>query len=217
VNSIANRAWLWSLSSVAACCFLVWSVADARSADNGYAFSNISVTQNDEDHAKVTYDYGWATSEFPGWRLCTWTVYGADGAEVGSVSNQIIGLDSSYVGKEKIVSVSGSPSSANVSCAPGRLGSDGEYAFSDVRAIQRGNDPQGVTVLFNTAWRGSGVPGPVSCHITVRDRAGNVIAEHDTDLLVGEGDARNVNLGWRAAEPLSARPATADLECVPFG
>lgn len=194
-----------------------WWVTEARGNDTGYAFSNVSVQQVDESHAKVVYDYSWATRDFPGWRVCTWRVYGADGSTVGETTNELIRLDDHYAAKEKIVSVSGVATSADVTCEDRRLDSASDYMVDEVRATRRGTDPRSVTVVFAAAWNGSGRPGAASCTAMVKDQDGNVLTTQDFDLLVGSEQHRGLSHSWLAPEPLGERPATAELECVPLG
>ena len=202
--------------AVAMASVVMWDEA-ARSDETGYTFSNVRVFQVDPSHARVVYDYAWATDEFPGWRTCTWTVYGPDGGAIGATTNDLMGLDDQYVDKEKLVNVSGVPTSADVSCEPGRLDSSSGYTIEEVRATRRGNDPRGVTVMFAATWAGSGRPGAVSCTAVVKDQEGDVLTTQDFDFAMVARENRGLTHSWLTPEPLDERPATADLRCAPFG
>ncbi len=192
-------------------------MTEARGNDTGYTFSNASVQQVDERQAKIVYDYAWATQEFPGWRVCTWRVYGPDGSTIGETTNALIGLDDQYAAKEKVISVNGVATSAGITCEDDRLDSAGDYGVSEVRATRRGTDPRSVTVVFAAAWNGSGRPGAASCTAVVKDREGNILTTQDFDLLVASPQQRDLSHSWLAPEPLSERPATAELDCGPLG
>lgn len=197
-----------------------WAIASpspALGTSTGYDFSDIRVEQVDGSHTRVVYDYAWTTDEFPGWRTCTWTVYDAEGNAIGAVTNDLMGLDTSYSNKEKLVTVAGSGASADVSCEPGSSSSDDGYSASDVRAVRRGNDARMVTVLFNSAWRGSDRPGAATCTATVRDREGNVLTTQEFDFATAQARHTNASHSWLADDPLPVRPMTADLECRPYG
>lgn len=193
------------------------SATVARGDNDGYAFTNVRVENLDASHARVVYDYGWASNEFPGWRTCTWTVYDATGNAVGSTTNDLMGLNETYTAKEKIVSVSAPGTTADVDCEPGALGSSDEYTLDEVRAVRRGNDPRMVTVLFNTAWRGSGRPGAVSCTAVVKDRGGSVLTTQQFDFATAASHQSDASHSWLADQPLPERPMTADLDCSPYG
>lgn len=200
---------------------LLWTgltMTSARGGAGEYVFSNITVSSaEDLSHARITYDYGWATAEFPGWQTCTWNVFDASDAVIGESTVDMIGLASSYTDRTKEISVTGIPASADVSCVASNSDELGDYQISDVRVAKRGmGDPREFVLSFDATWDAGGLPSAANCTVVVHDRSGSVLFTEDFSLTTGGSTVNDLTTRVFSPRDIAGPPGAASLSCQPF-
>jgi hypothetical protein len=185
----------------------------------GYSFADVSVRQDDEGTAHVSWRTSWDGETFPGVRACRWTVMDSNGEVVGQLSDNFVGLSSRGEAVSVGVVVEGAAASAAIECDNIRLdaGSPYEYTFKDIRPVPLDADGTGNWAIeYDAVWQGSGAPGPVTCTASFVDHDGVDVASHEVNVYAASGSVENgvITSAYGEGQP---PPESAQLaNCRPF-
>lgn len=213
-------AWLATLALIGTA-GLVALTSLAQGDTPGYAISDIRVSEAkdpitdevDQEHARLSFDYRWEGTAYPGNRRCTWTVYDGSGNVVGSRVDTLVGQAAAANDLETLIDVSAPAARAEVSCDSQRYDDpSGRFTLSQVRVgeVERGQLP----VFFSASWQGSGQPAGQECVVTVSDSAGETIERQISFATPRQSiDEGTVRLSLTAEE--SKREfTTAEMSCT---
>lgn len=167
--------------------------AGAQEEGGGYVFSNVTAQPAtdpvadipDPTRALVSYDYRWEGNTFPGYRNCTWIVYGSTGEEVGRAEMLYVGMENNQQDAFLEIPVTGDPVSAAASCAsaPEENG-PGSYDFSSIKVRPVSVRGQEMARLsFSATWSGSGRGGAARCVAEIFGESGRTIVTHEFNFL----------------------------------
>lgn len=175
--------------------------AEAETTDyttGGYRFRGVSLTTQDaggdKEHATIAVSYlvEWANDEFPGKKMCVWSLLDGDGDEIGRTEFTLTTLQREYdepietevwVDAESKNDVEGS----SISCAATRLDqADGRFAITNVSVSAPGALPGVVLTNFDWEWMGEGsAKTPQLCDVSVYNRTGEKVADQAGAFTVG--------------------------------
>jgi hypothetical protein len=168
--------------------------------------------------AGVSYDPHWATEEYPGSVACRITVYGEDGALLGSTIFELDVLDPSIVKRDPDipVHVTAPPSEAAAVCEESTYKRGPGYAFRliDVEPYRRTDSSSGeplpprTRLTFDVTYLTEN-PGTRECELVVRLTDGTVRRFRDLTLYIGQD--KPVEMTPDIADPSSVKGA--DLRC----
>lgn len=169
--------------------------------------------------ARIWHRVNWTSDTFPGWHRCTTTVFGTDGSVVGRDSGLLSSLADGNVASG-VVSVSASPSSAEIVCDPERLDVGEPYAYAFRNVHVRSVLP--LTVGFEAVWLGPAHPGVVACDVEVYGSGGDILGRTRTNLSAGTVSTGPIEIDFAPDEvqgdvySADAGDLTARFECQPY-
>ena len=132
------------------------------------------LTREDGGYARISFDYEWSSSRFPGAVSCQWTVKNAAGDIIGTQRRQMsaLGLKNSAT---VLIPVHGVPENASATCSSTRQDNpSGHWEVSDVAVESQSAKSFGqeVWISFKAIWVGGGIPSPQDCRLFFRNSEG---------------------------------------------
>lgn len=232
---LRSRSGGWGLLAMGASVLVsvaIWLVPSrAGSSSVVYEFTDIAVAYAtdpqtdlvDTHHARVEYRAAWASGVFPGQRRCTWRVLGPGGEVVGETSGTFRSRSQEPTRAEVRLSITGVPQSAEVQCESGRLDDPaGTFSFTRIRPKlmpipQGGIDPHRIRLVLDGNWMGEGVPAPQECDVIVHSTDGDTILSTEFGLATNNRELQGLEVPLHLGSDLKETPASATLDCRPFG
>lgn len=182
--------------------------------------------QRDPDRAGVEFAVYWTSGRYVGEHECTITVYGPDGAVVGSLDTRFASLSEGHWRHPIAVDVSGSATFATIYCDPTRLDTPVAFVVTDTNIEplkeegQIGGIRYSYTVNAPKDLEPPAFVGTNACTLSILDAQGRTVAGGGSFTLT-TGTPNDIEAEWRSEEFASMTPAeigalTLAVECEPF-
>lgn len=189
------------------------------SSESGYRFFDVSVQSpsSEENVAVMRFSYNWADGVSPGVRRCTFSVYSANGIEIGSTTSRLATTRQSNadVPVEVPLTTDSNPASAEIECGKRLDDPSGSYTFSDVQVSTPSEVHfSEIAMSYDAVWTGTGeVPGMAMCVFRVYDAAGNLLIEDQASFFVETSTITDGEHWIQAPEGFVGKPVSGDVTC----